>query len=284
MPDTDATGVLAVDDPAVGVRRLTLDRPTKRNALSHRLRSELFTHLRAANADPAITVVVIAANGPDFCAGYDLRQDPSELLPWAIPPGLSGWAKHVAQGWFEMWDLDVAVIAQVHGRCLAGGTELVAACDLVYVADDAAIGYPAVRTMAPPDFAWQPALLGMRAAMEALLTGDTMSGIDAVRTGLANRAVPAAALEATVLEVAQRVARVPGELTAHNKRVVHQAMEAAGIRTGIRANVDLHGRARSTAASRAGFARIGAGALTEALTERDQAFGDGRTRARSGDE
>ena len=79
-----------------------------------------------------------------------------------------------------MWDMATPLIAQVHGFCLAGGTELASACDLVYVAADAQIGYPPVRLMSAPDMAWHPWLLGMRRAMEAMLTGDSMSGADAV--------------------------------------------------------------------------------------------------------
>ena len=68
------------------------------------------------------------------------------------------------------------VIAQVHGYCLAGGTELATSCDLVYVADDAQIGYPVVRSMSPPDNQFFPWLVGMRNAMEMMLTGDAISG------------------------------------------------------------------------------------------------------------
>ncbi len=61
------------------------------------------------------------------------------------------------------------MIAQVHGYCLAGGSELATACDLVYVAEDARIGYPPVRLMSPPDMQFHPWLVGMRRAMEAML-------------------------------------------------------------------------------------------------------------------
>ena len=136
---------VVVDDPAPGVRRLTLNRPTKRNALSHRLRTELFAALRSADADAAIRVVVIRGAGPCFSAGYDLAQDPSEEHPWPLSPADGAWARHVLQGWFEMMDLSKPIIAQVHGWCLAGGSELAVACDLVYVAEDAQIGRASCR-------------------------------------------------------------------------------------------------------------------------------------------
>ena len=145
----------------------------------------------------------------------------------------------MVNNWFEMWDMPTPIIGQVHGYCLAGGTELAAACDLVYVAEDAKIGYPPVRLMSPPDMQWQTWLMGLRRGMEALLTGDAMSGIDAVAAGMANRAHPADELDDAVLAVAERVAKIPIELLALNKRAAHRAMEAMGIRNGIRATADI---------------------------------------------
>ncbi len=271
--------VVAVDGPVPHVRRLTLDRPDKRNALSHRLRAELFACLRAADSDRDVRVVIIRGAGPCFSAGYDLSQDRAEEPPWPVSRADGGWARHVLAGWFEMWDLATPVIAQVHGWCLAGGTELASACDLVYVAEDARIGYPPVRAMSPPDMAWQPWLLGMRRAMEAMLTGDAMTGVEAVAAGFANRAFPGEHLEAEVLAVAERVAQVPPDLQALNKRVVHRAMDVMGIRAGLRATAELNALGFHQRSSREYFGRLGEG-VTDALSERDGRFGDYRTAER----
>ncbi len=271
-----AEPLVLVDDPVAHVRRLTLNRPAKRNALSNALRSELFAQLRAADADPSVRVVVIRGAGPCFSAGYDLAQDPSEPLPWAISRADGAWARHVLQGWFEMMDLATPLIAQVHGYCLAGGTELAAACDLVYVATDAQIGYPPVRSMSSPDMAWHVWLLGMRRAMEAMLTGDSMTGAEAVAAGFANRHFAAEELDERVLELAQRVAKVPPDLQALNKRVVHRAMEVMGMRDGLRATADLNALGFHQRSSREYFARLAEG-VTGALDARDRAFGDYRT-------
>jgi enoyl-CoA hydratase len=269
------------DDPAPSVRRLTLNRPTKRNALSNGLRTQLFAALRAADADPAVRVVVIRGAGPCFSAGYDLAQDPSEPLPWAITRADGGWARHVLQGWFEVMDLATPVIAQVHGYCLAGGTELATACDLVYVAHDAQVGYPPVRSMSSPDMAWHVWLLGMRRAMEAMLTGDSMTGDEAVEAGFANRAFDADELDERVLEIALRVAKVEPDLQALNKRVVHRAMEAMGMRDGMRATADLNALGFHQRSSREYFARFRDG-VTSALDARDKQFGDYRTSEEAG--
>jgi enoyl-CoA hydratase len=267
--------VVVIDDPAPFVRRLTLNRPTKRNALSHALRSALFEGLRAADADSTIRVIIIRGAGSSFSAGYDLAQDRNEPHPWPISPADGAWARHVLHGWFEMMDLSKPIIAQVHGYCLAGGTELASACDLVYVADDAQIGYPPVRLMSSPDMAWQPWLMGMRRAMEMMLTGDALTGVESVAAGFANRAFPADQLDAAVLAQAERVAKIPPDLQAINKRVVHRAMEAMGMRDGLRATADLNALGFHQRASREYFAKLSQ-SVTSALSDRDREFGDYR--------
>lgn len=276
MSDSRVTDTVLADDPSPHVRRLTLNRPDKRNALSHALRSRLFELLRQADADPEVRVVIIRGAGKSFSAGYDLAQDKTETPPWPISTADGAWARHVLAGWFEMMDMATPIIAQVHGYCLAGGTELATACDLVYVADDAQIGYPPVRSMSSPDMAWHPWLLGMRRAMEAMLTGDSMSGAEAVEAGFANRSFPADSLEAEVLSVAERVAKVAPDLQALNKRVVHRAMDAMGMREGMRATADINALGFHQRSSREYFAKFAQG-VTKALDARDSDFGDYRT-------
>ena len=179
------------------------------------------------------------------------------------------------EGSFKIWDLAKPVIAQVHGYCLAGGSELATACDLVYVAEDAQIGYPPVRLMSPPDMQFHPWLIGMRNAMEMMLTGDSISGIEAAEQGFANRAYPAADLEEAVLAIAERVAKIPSELQQINKRSVHRQMELMGIRAAIRAGTELQALAFTTEASLAYRRELKKG-VKEALSLRDKTFGDYR--------
>ena len=130
--------ILLVDNPAPHVRRLTLNRPEKRNALSNTLRGQLFEALEAADRDPDVRVIVLRGAGKCFSSGYDLAG--TGELPFHTAGGQGQWARHVVEGCFRMWDLAKPIIAQVHGWCLAGGSELAVACDLVYVAEDAQIG------------------------------------------------------------------------------------------------------------------------------------------------
>jgi enoyl-CoA hydratase len=136
---------IAVETPADHVRRISLNRPEKRNAISTPLRAELFAALAAHDRDDDVRVTIVRGAGDQFSSGYDLGgggllDDP----PYHTAPGDGAWSRHVTEGWFSIWDLAKPVIAQVHGYAIAGATELAQACDLVYVADDARIGYPVV--------------------------------------------------------------------------------------------------------------------------------------------
>jgi enoyl-CoA hydratase len=233
---------IVVDDPVEKIRRITLNRPEKRNAINNGLRRELFAALEAADLDNDVHATIIRGSGPCFSAGYDLKAT-AEEKPYYTADGDGMWSRHVTDGWTRMWDLAKPVIAQVHGYAMAGGTELVAACDLVYVAHDATFSYPVVRVISPPDFQYHPWLVGMRNAMEMVLMGDPITGDDAVRIGLANRAFNAGELDDQVLAMAARLAGVPAELLQINKRSVHRAMEIMGIRTGLRAGSELQGLA-----------------------------------------
>jgi enoyl-CoA hydratase len=266
--------LVLVDDPAPQVRRLTLNRPEKRNALSNRLRGELFEALHAGDRDADVHVMIIRGAGTCFSAGYDLRPDPADPQPWFTAGGDGQWPRHVVAGWFDIWDLATPVIAQVHGWCLAGGSELATACDLIYVADDAQIGYPPIRTMTTPDMQFHPWMMGMRNAMEQMLTGDALSGTEAAEAGWANRAYPADELEERVLEKAARVATIPPDLQQLNKRSVHRAMEVMGIRTAIRYGSEVLALGLHQRSSREYLSGMQAGALTDALAERDKPFGD----------
>src|SRR5689334_11688287 len=257
---------IVVDDPRPRVRRITLNRPEKRNALNNRLRAEIFETLEAADCDGEISVTIIRGAGPCFSAGYDLSANNRIDQPYHSAAGPGQWSRHVVEGWFSIWDLAKPVIAQVHGYCLAGGTELATACDVVYVADDAQIGYPPVRLMSPPDMQYHPWLVGMRR--------------EAAEWGYATRAFPLAELDARTLDFAERAAKVPVELQQLNKRSVHRAMEIMGARAAMRAGTEIQALAFTTEASKAymsGFRRDGASVKAQ-LDQRDTTFGDYRTK------
>ena len=269
--------VILIDEPAPWVRRITFNRPEKRNALNHALRGEIIAALREADQDDAVRVSILRGAGKCWSAGYDLGGGNEGLdLPWYTAGGDGHWPRHVTDGWMSIWDLAKPVIAQVHGYCLAGGSELATGCDLIYVAEDAKIGYPAVR-FGVPDMHFHAWFMGMRTALEMMLTGDSISGAEAARLGWANRAYPIAELEGAVVEMASRVAQVDPELAQLNKRIVHRQMEISGLRTGIRAGTEMCALGTHTKALQRFVNETRTKGLTQALSDRDSPFGDYRT-------
>jgi enoyl-CoA hydratase len=268
--------LILVDEPGPGIRRITLNRPEKRNALNHTIRGELLHALETGDADRDVRVQIIRGAGPSFCAGYDLQGHPTEGMPFHTAGGDGQWPRHQTDSWMKIWDLAKPVIAQVHGYCLAGGSELATGCDLVYIAEDAQMGYPAVR-FGVPDMHFHAWLVGMRTAMEMMVTGDSLTGIECVEKGWANRAFPADRLDEEVVAVATRIAKVPPDIVQLNKRVVHRGMEVMGLRTAIRAGTELCALGTHQRSMHDFVGKIAEKGLTAALDERDGAFGDYRT-------
>ncbi len=269
--------LVIVDEPIPHVRRITLNRPEKRNALNHPLRGALVNALREADMDPDVRVIIVRGAGKCFSAGYDLGGGNEGYdYPFYTAGGDGQWPRHVTDGWMSIWDMATPVIAQVHGYCLAGGSELATGCDLVYVAEDAQMGYPATR-FGTPDMHFHAWFLGMRTAMEMMLTGDSITGIEAAERGWANAALPAEELEAHVLSVAKRIAQVPPDIAQINKRIVHRGMEIMGLRAAIRSGTEMCALATHQRSFGKFIAKMRDEGLTNALQQRDEPFGDYRT-------
>lgn len=264
-----------------------LNRPERMNALSHRLRAELFDALKDFEADPEVKVIIIRGSGRAFSAGYDLSGiretaddreyvDRHSGLPDVGPihPGQGQWPQHLLSGYWILWELAKPVIAQVHGYCLAGGTELASMCDLMFVADDAIIGYPPVRAMTSVDILYHPWHMHQRKVRELLYTGDSVTGSEAVALGWANRAYPIHELAEATEAFAERIANIDSALLQMTKRQINRAYEIMGIRTALAVGADIQELSRV----RPGGSEFGRLArekgLKAALEWRDGPFGD----------
>jgi enoyl-CoA hydratase len=263
---SDTTDLVTVQEAAPHVRYVTLNRPEKRNAISTPLRARLFEILHDHDADDDVRVSIVRGAGVCFSSGYDLGSELMADPPYPSAPGDGQWTRQATDGWFSIWDLAKPVIAQVHGYAMAGATELASACDLVYVADDARISYPVVRVASPPDWQYHEPLLGMRHAMELMLTGEAVDGVEAARMGWANRAYPADALEAEVLAVAERIAGIAPDLAQIHKRMVHRQFDVSGGRAAMRAGQEFQALAGHQA-SVAAFRADPLGAMKKAVAE-----------------
>jgi len=269
-----------------GRARITLNRPEKLNALSFALLAELSEALWDADADREVHAVILRGAGKCFSAGYDLTEPPKT-------EGLRGgasyrggrsidddiWQLERAQRFrMAIFDMHKPVLAQVHGFCLAGGTDIALLCDMVIAADDARFGFPPARDLgALPNNMWLYNV-GPQWAKRLTLTGDTISGAEAAQIGLVMKAVPPDLLEAEVEGLADRLALVDADLLAANKRIINLGLELMGARTLQRLACENDARGHLAASAR-GFVKTAAEkGLKTALTERDAKFGDGRAR------
>ena len=267
-----------------GRARITLNQPERRNPLSSALLSELVDALWEADDDRAVHCVILRANGPAFCAGYDLappKPQRDDDVNRRTGRGIDedSWnLEHIQRQLRTLWNMHKPTIAQVAGHCLAGGTDLALYCDLVIVADDANIGFPPLRNMgSPPNHMWLYNC-GPQWTKRLLLTGDTISGKDAAKIGFALKSVPPDLLEAEVEGLADRLAHIDTALLAANKRIVNLGLELMGADTLQRLASENDARAHTAPAARQMFKDLAANGIRETIAERDAPFGDGRAR------
>ena len=231
VPETDDAPVLAVCDDD-GILRLTLNAPKSRNALSEGMMTALATALDDAAADSAVRVIVIAANGPVFCAGHNLKEmTAARSAPeHAADRGRAYFTRVLSQCSALMASIPAhpkPVIAEVAGMATAAGCQLVASCDLAIAAEAAHFATPGVHIglfCSTPMVALSRKVAAKH-AMEMLLTGDPCPAPRAADIGLINRAVPAAALSDVVMEMARRIASKSTATVAFGKPAFYRQVE-----------------------------------------------------------
>jgi enoyl-CoA hydratase len=220
------------------VRRLTLNRPRALNALNHELVEGLSAAVRSAGSDPNVSVVILRGAGRAFCAGYDLNEDAieGELNAETWRASLSASVDRM----LEIVDCPKPVIASVHSYCLAGGTDLMLACDLAVAADDAFFGYVDVRFGSGVVSMFLPWVVGVRTAKELLFTGeDRVAADEALRLGLVNRVVARDELDTATVALAEQIAKNEPYVIQQTKRAVNRAWDVAGLRRALADNVEL---------------------------------------------
>lgn len=242
------------------VARITLNRPESRNAQSTRLLYELNDAFDRAATDVDVKVIILAAAGPHFSSGHDLREqggDPKKIhaemekfpsvLPWAgyTAEGAEGTYARESElyvGLCKRWrDLPKPTIAQVQGKVVAGGLMLVWPCDIVIASEDAmfmdntvAMGIGGCEYFAHP---WE---LGVRKAKQMLFTADWLTAQEAHRLGMVNEVVPRPQLEAATLELAEKIARKPAFTLKLVKQAVNAAQDAQGLASAMQTAFGLH--------------------------------------------
>ena len=234
---SDAEPVVLVENIG-SVRRLTMNRPNALNALNHDLTQGLSAEIRAAGDDDDVSVVILRGAGRAFSAGYDLTEDADEgeldAKTWHASLAAS------VQDMVDILECPKPVIASVQSYCLAGGTDLMLACDLAVAADDAKFGYVDVRFGSGVVSMFLPWVVGMRAAKELLFTGeDRVPADEALRLGLVNRVVPRDRLDDATLELAEEIAKNEPFVVQTSKRAANRAWDVAGFRAAMASNTEL---------------------------------------------
>jgi enoyl-CoA hydratase len=265
------------------VATITLNRPEKFNAIRPPMWDELEAAVIAANRDRAVKVIVLKGAGKAFCAGFDFSEnlthfeelytdgqwDPGKDMIAATAPFLAP-----TQKFMSLWRSPKPVIAQVHGYCVGGGSDLALCADLVVAAEDAQLGTPYSRVWGCYLSGMWIYRLGLARVKMLALTGDAISGKEAAEIGLINTAVPPAALEAEVRRIAARLCNCPSSQLAAMKLIVNQAYEHMGLHSTQTLGPILDGYMRNIPEAHA-FVRLAAEqGVHAAVTQRDRPFGD----------
>lgn len=201
---------------------VTLNRPAQRNALSLELMSELLECLRQIEGDHGIAAVILAADGPAFCAGHDLREMTGR--------GEEDYRKVFAvctELMQKIQALPQPVIAEVQGTATAAGCQLVATCDLAIASESATFATPGVRIglFCSTPMVAVSRVIGRKRALQMLLTGDAIEARIAADWGLINGVVPAADLRATTMALAQRIAQASTHTLTIGKHAFYQQLD-----------------------------------------------------------
>lgn len=245
------------ETPLPRVARIVLARPDARNAQNTELLYQLNAAFDRASQDDGISVIILAADGPHFSSGHDLREsDEAKDESMALHRRVGTWCgfkcagaesqmareKEIYVGLSERWrNIPKPTIAQVHGKVISGGLMLVWPCDLIVASEDAEfIDNTVAMGVSGAEFFHHPWEVGARKAKEMLFTSDSVSAIEARQLGMVNHVVPREDLEAAVLALAERIAARPLFALKLAKEAVNVAQDAQGRQAAMTAAFVYH--------------------------------------------
>ena len=266
------------------IATITLNRPDELNTIVPPMPDELAAAVESAVGDEAVKVIVLRGAGRSFCAGFDFgggfhhwdealttdgRWDPGKDFQFAVQR-----PDAPVPRFMSMWRSPKPVIAQVHGWCVGGGSDMALCADLVIASEDARFGTPYSRMWGCYLSGMWLYRLGLTKAKEHALTGRPLSGVQAAECGLINRAVPFSELEATVRDEAELLASLPASQLAAMKLIVNQAYENMGLASTQALGPILDGLMRNTPDAEE-FVRVSQEeGVGEAVRRRDGLYGD----------
>ena len=243
------------ETPAQHVARIVLNRPETRNSQDTRLLYELNDAFDIAAQDDTVKVIILAANGPHFSAGHDLREQNSyqkmsefeTVGTWcgfrcAGAEAQMAREKEIYIGFSERWrNVPKPTIAAVQGRCVAGGLMLVWPCDIIIASDDAQFSDPVVSFgIGGVEFFQHPWEVGVRKAKEMLFTSDFLSAEEAKQLGMVNQIVPKEKLQDAALEMAAKITKKALFALKLTKEAVNVAQDVQGRAQAMQTSFALH--------------------------------------------
>jgi enoyl-CoA hydratase len=213
------------------VALLTLNRPEKMNALNGEVITGLREAVERAEADPDVRVIVLRGAGADaFSAGYDIESDGDgdEAVPTvdSLMDNFEESTVHV----HAIWDCNKPVIAAVDGYCLAGGSDIAMACDMVVASKKSQFGYPGLRMGGVPPTLVYPFVMNLHETKELLFSGKVVDAERARELGMVNRIVPQDDLLDTVMAEVDEIRKMPGNNVRILKHVVNGVAEMQGAK------------------------------------------------------
>jgi enoyl-CoA hydratase len=265
------------------IATITLNRPDSLNTIVPPMPEELEAAVHRSVRDPEVKAIVLRGAGRSFCAGFDFgggfhHWDEGMATDGQWDPGkdFAGATSDLGPipKFMSIWRAPKPVIAQVHGWCVGGGSDLALCADLVIASEDARIGTPYSRVWGCYLTGMWMYRLGLTRAKEVALTGKPLSGAEAAEVELINRAVPFSELETTVREQAAELASIPASQLAAMKLIVNQAYENMGLGSTQTLGPILDGLMRNTPDAKRFVKTAEQEGVRAAIEGRDGPFGD----------
>lgn len=264
---------------------ITFNRPDKLNTISPLMPSELQHSINRSNYDESVRVIILRSNGTSFCAGFDFSAD-SINFPSNLGSSMQNWnpgadmmlttskfAGPVAK-FMSIWYSSKPVIAQIHGYCVGGGSDMALCADIIIAADDAIIGTPYSRVWGAYLTGMWIYRLGLTKCKELALSGEALTGKKAAEINLINKSVPFNELETEVLKTAGKLAQIPVTQLATMKLMVNQVYENQGLHTTQLLGCILDGSMRHTPEGIHFVSTAAEFGVKQAVKERDAPFQD----------
>ncbi|HKK35166.1 MAG TPA: enoyl-CoA hydratase/isomerase family protein [Paracoccaceae bacterium] len=236
MSDAPEPTVLYERRGRVGL--ITLNRPSRMNAMDQAMLAELLAAADAAESDPDTNAVVVTGAGRGFSSGFDLKAQAADP-----PTGVAEWRPVLRRDFdacMAFWKMAKPTVAAVHGPCLAGACELAMACDLTVASEGATFGEPELKFGAGIVVMILPWVVGPKLAKEIILTGeDALSAARAREIGMVNRVVPEGTHLEEAMAVAARIAAMDDVLVRETKRALNRTYERMGMLEALEAALDV---------------------------------------------